>query len=535
MSDTRFTDYALGELTGSAREKFERELAKSDSLQAELNDIITMASKFDRMPKSAEGLDPKARIDLLHACEENQAAFRRKKTLIRWAAPLGLAAAASLIFLPYLTRPAAPSPSDSYQKAKGAGTVYYEPSPLLGAQNSALDVKPNLEIEDSNSSSQLSSGRLFPASEYNTPINQPSDRADLKSAKENRSEPLESRITYSECPMPFEEKIEKMIHLDQQQKEVYSARNGGRFVDAKSYPQSVLAFHEDLSCYNEIRKQIERGELPSPSSVRIEDLINAFSYDYPRPHGEQAFSTNLEISQAPWNEQHLLLRVGIQGRDNSSENGNTSSLDPIARNVKAEIAFNPTKIKEYRLIGYEYNNALDIKKIRPTAEVFSSYTHTALYEIVLSDQPLPQDSVNETLKTKNTLHYEAVDIAADLLTVKLHHLPPGATKCRLLITRLPAKPATSFEKSSDDLRFAAAVAAFGLKLRHSPELEKINWSTIQQIASSSLGNKFAGQRSHFANLIEKTSRLPIRVSLCIPLDEKFIADILSQYNARNIL
>jgi len=517
MNDYRITAYALGELTGKDRDDFERELALSDELQENLDETIKMSACLGKLPRPSEGFQPELRSKLLRACLENQSARQQQKKLYRFLAPLGLAAAASLIFLPYLTRPAPPSPSESYQKPKGSGTVYYEPSPLKAAQNSALDVKPNLEIEDSNSSSQLSSGRLFPASEYNTPINQHSDRANLKSAEENLSAPPQSRITYSECPIPFEEKIEKMINLDQQQQEVYSARNGGRFVDVKSYPQSVLAFHEDLSCYNEIRKQIERVELPSPSSVRIEDLINAFSYDYPRPHGEQAFSTNLEISQAPWNEQHLLLRVGIQGRDNSSENGNTSSLDPIARNVKAEIAFNPAKIKEYRLIGYEYNNTLDIKTIRPTAEVFSSYTHTALYEIVLADQPLPQNSGNETLKTKNTVYYEAVDVAADLLTVKLHHLPPGATKCRLLITRLSAKPATSFEKSSDDFRFAAAVAAFGLKLRHSPELEKINWSTIQQIASSSLGNKFAGQRSQFANLIEKTSKIQIRAtSISLP-------------------
>ena len=512
MNDYRITAYALGELTGKDRDDFERELAFSDELQQNLDETIKMSLCLGKLPRPSEGFQPELRSKLLRTCLENQSARQQQKKLYRFLAPIGLAAAASLIFLPYLTRPAAPSPSESYQKPKGSGTVYYEPSPLKGAQKSALDVKPKLEIEDANSSSQLSGGRLFASSEYNTPINQQTNHEKLKSAKENLSESLESRITSSECPVPFEEKIEKMISLDQQQKEVYSARNGGRFVDAKSCPQSVLALHQDLSSYNEICRQIERGELPSPSSVPIEDLINAFSYDYPRPHGEQAFSTNLEISQAPWNEQHLLLRVGIQGRDNSSENGNTSSLDPIARNVKAEIAFNPAKIKEYRLIGYEYNNALDIIKIRPTAEVFSSYTHTALYEIVLADQPLPQNSVNETLKTKKTVYYEAVDVAEDLLTVKLHHLPPGATKCRLLITRLPAKPATSFEKSSDDFRFAAAVAAFGLKLRHSPELEKINWSTIQQIASSSLGNKYAGQRSQFANLIEKTSKIQIRAT-----------------------
>ena len=58
MNDPRITAYALGELTGSAREKFERDLAKSDSLQAELNDIIAMAMQFNRLPISAEGFDP---------------------------------------------------------------------------------------------------------------------------------------------------------------------------------------------------------------------------------------------------------------------------------------------------------------------------------------------------------------------------------------------------------------------------------------------------------------------------------------------
>jgi len=523
MNDYRITAYALGELTGKERDDFEQELAISDELQGNLDETIKLLVCIGKLPRPKEGFHPELRKKLLRACMENQSARQQQKKLYRLLAPIGLAVAASLIFLPYISRRSTPATPELYPK-QSAGIAYYEPSPLQKPQDEEPEVIPhvqsNLEIKDS--SSPLSKSSVFPPSEYDAPVdsNHP-DRVKLKTAGENLSAPPQSRITYSECPIPFDEKIEKMIHLDQ--KEIYSAWNGGRFVDAKSNPQSVLAFHEDLSCYNKIRQQIERGELPSPSSVRIEDLINSFSYDYPLPIGEQAFSTNLEISQAPWNEQHLLLRVGIQGRDNSSENGQTSALEPIARNVKAEIVFNPAKIKEYRLIGYEYNKVLDTKKIRPTAEVFSSYTHTALYEIVLADQPLPQNSVNESLKTKNTVHYEAVNGAADFLTFKLHHLPPGATKCRLLITRLPAKPATSFEKSSDDFRFASAVAAFGLKLRESPELEKMNWSSIQQIASSSLGNKFAGQRSQFANLIEKTSTLPTRATSMIPLNTNLIA------------
>jgi hypothetical protein len=82
MNDPRITAYALGELTGRAREKFERDLAKSDSLHAEFNDIIAMAMQFDRLPISAEGFDPKTRIDLLHACAENQAERQRNKKTV---------------------------------------------------------------------------------------------------------------------------------------------------------------------------------------------------------------------------------------------------------------------------------------------------------------------------------------------------------------------------------------------------------------------------------------------------------------------
>ena len=89
MSDTRTTDYALGELIGSARDEFERELAVSDDLQVELTDTIKMVTTLGHLPASTECFDAKVRIDLLRACEENQAAFRRKKTLIRWGLPLG--------------------------------------------------------------------------------------------------------------------------------------------------------------------------------------------------------------------------------------------------------------------------------------------------------------------------------------------------------------------------------------------------------------------------------------------------------------
>ena len=56
------------------------------------------------------------------------------------------------------------------------------------------------------------------------------------------------------------------------------------------------------------------GSLPPKDAVRIEEFINYFSYDYKQPTGEHPFSINTEIGAAPWNKNHKLVHVGLQGK-----------------------------------------------------------------------------------------------------------------------------------------------------------------------------------------------------------------------------
>jgi Ca-activated chloride channel family protein len=93
------------------------------------------------------------------------------------------------------------------------------------------------------------------------------------------------------------------------------------------------------------------------------------------------------------------------------------------------------------------------------------------------------------------------------LTLKIHQRPPGATHCQLAVFRVESSTPESFEKNSVDFRFVAAVAAFGMKLRHSPDAANIAWTKIEQIAAGSLGADPDGQRSDFAKLVAKASRL----------------------------
>lgn len=78
---------------------------------------------------------------------------------------------------------------------------------------------------------------------------------------------------------------------------------------------STFSVDVDTASYANMRRFINRGQLPPPNSVRLEELINYFDYDYPQPEGEAPFSVNMELATCPWNNGHKLLRVGLKGKE----------------------------------------------------------------------------------------------------------------------------------------------------------------------------------------------------------------------------
>lgn len=80
-------------------------------------------------------------------------------------------------------------------------------------------------------------------------------------------------------------------------------------------PVSTFSIDVDTGAYANLRRVLNQGQLPRQDAVRVEELINYFSYDYPQPQGQQPFSVTTELSPTPWNRDTLLLHVGIQGKD----------------------------------------------------------------------------------------------------------------------------------------------------------------------------------------------------------------------------
>ncbi|MEO6053802.1 MAG: VWA domain-containing protein [Chthoniobacterales bacterium] len=99
----------------------------------------------------------------------------------------------------------------------------------------------------------------------------------------------------------------------------YTPTQENEFFEARSNPLSTFSIDVDTASYSNIRRFLNSEQLPPQDAVRTEELINYFSYAYPQPAKDVPFSVNTEVAQAPWNTQHLLVRIGLKGRELSVE------------------------------------------------------------------------------------------------------------------------------------------------------------------------------------------------------------------------
>ncbi len=98
------------------------------------------------------------------------------------------------------------------------------------------------------------------------------------------------------------------------------------FRDAFSNPLSTFSIDVDNASYSNIRRFINGGQLPPIDAVRIEEMINYFTYDYPQPKGSHPFSITTELGACPWNSSNQLLLVGLQGKNVATEDLPPSNL-----------------------------------------------------------------------------------------------------------------------------------------------------------------------------------------------------------------
>ena len=178
-----------------------------------------------------------------------------------------------------------------------------------------------------------------------------------------------------------------------------------------------------------------------------------------------------------------------------------ATLQTVAKDVKIQIEFNPEHVTVYRLVGYE-NRLLareDFNNDKVDAgEIGAGHSISALYEISLS---------GSTGQRIEPLRYAQGQVKSagksdELAFLKLRFKHPGETESELIETPILASQIVQdLSSSSDDFRFAAAVAAFGQSLRGGKYLKDMGYDEMIELARGARGNDPDGERAEFVRLL----------------------------------
>lgn len=183
------------------------------------------------------------------------------------------------------------------------------------------------------------------------------------------------------------------------------------------------------------------------------------------------------------------------------------TLFTVAKDVKLQVEFNPAKVQAYRLLGYEdrllakedFNNDAKLG-----GDMGVGHNVTALYEIIpvgVKDDAFA-GSV-DPLKYQKELKADVKNPSSELMTVKFRYKDPNADVSKMESIVVENK-AVELGNSSEDMRFAAAVAEYGLLLRNSQFKQNSNFAQVISLAKGAKGKDEQGYRAEFIRLAEST-------------------------------
>lgn len=188
------------------------------------------------------------------------------------------------------------------------------------------------------------------------------------------------------------------------------------------------------------------------------------------------------------------------------------TLFTVAKDVKLQIEFNPAKVQAYRLIGYEnrlLNNEDFNDDKKDAGEMGAGHTVTALYEII------PVGVESKFVKSIDALKYQKAakntssssSNTNELLTVKMRYKQPDDDKSKLLEQAVVDKYQDKLIKSSDNFRFSASVAMFGMLLRQSEFVQDSSFEQVIALADGAKGVDKEGYRAEYVKIAKSAQLL----------------------------
>ncbi len=181
----------------------------------------------------------------------------------------------------------------------------------------------------------------------------------------------------------------------------------------------------------------------------------------------------------------------------------------IAKDVKIQVEFNPARVQAYRLIGYE-NRLLAAEDFnddtKDAGELGAGHTVTALYEVIPPGVRAPGSSIDPLRYGDGEPATRGARADSDeLMFVKLRYKRPDGDRSRLIEQVVRDRVVDP----SEDMRFAASVAAFGMILRDSEHCGDFSLRDVSRLAKGAVGEDRQGVRSEFIHLVEQTREMDL--------------------------
>jgi len=186
-----------------------------------------------------------------------------------------------------------------------------------------------------------------------------------------------------------------------------------------------------------------------------------------------------------------------------------ATLVTLAKDVKIQVEFNPAQVAAYRLIGYENRllAAEDFNDDRKDAgEIGAGHSVTALYEWMPATGESRPGRV-DPLKYQEARKASADAGSEELVTVKLRYQPPAGGASALMTVAVAAPAKTGASEASENMRWAASVASFGMLLRDSEHKGDASYALVQELARGSLGTDREGYRKEFVEIVDRARAL----------------------------
>ncbi len=271
--DPRLTAYALGELEGDERAELERELRDDPRGSEAVGEVralgAALAEELGRAePRPSLTAEQRAAIAAAGGESGGGRAFRFRRV----AAVVGSLAAAAL------------------------AVTFFLPGLMSKRLGSAEDAVPALESEPVAMSPLPTEGI---AHRYRGPGDSAPGRRALRPEREGGA---------------VLDELRGLGYLGEKDTETYERIVENPFVRVLDDPLSTFSIDVDTASYANVRRFLNEGRLPPADAVRIEELVNYFTYAYPPPAGPDPFSVTTEVAACPWTPAHKLVRIGLKGR-----------------------------------------------------------------------------------------------------------------------------------------------------------------------------------------------------------------------------